>query len=73
MALVDVHLTARPRIAPQTLAVEGAVCVHTFSCMLTRVAIGWKKQASVPQIKALDGVSTNVAYRSTEAGCLLQP
>lgn len=40
MALVDVHLTARPRIAPQTLAVEGAVCVHTFSCMLTRVAIG---------------------------------
>lgn len=40
MALVDIHLTARPRVALQTLAVEGAVCVHTFPCVLTRIAIG---------------------------------
>lgn len=40
MALVDVHLTARPRVALQTLAVEGAVRVHTFPCVLTGIAIG---------------------------------
>lgn len=40
MALVDVHLAARPRVALQTLTVEGAVCVHTFPCVLTRIAIG---------------------------------
>lgn len=40
MALVDVHLATRPRIALQTLAVERTICVHTFSCVLTRVAIG---------------------------------
>lgn len=40
MALVDVHLATRPRIALQTLAVERTIRVHTFSCVLTRVAIG---------------------------------
>lgn len=40
MALVDVHLATRPCIALQTLTVEGTICVHTFSCMLTRVAVG---------------------------------
>lgn len=63
MALVDVHLTARPRVALQTLAVEGAVCVHTFPCMLTRIAIGWKTQAPVTRITAQNRVSTRVDYR----------
>lgn len=40
MALIDVHLTTRSCITFQTLTVEGAICVHTFSCMLTRIAIG---------------------------------
>lgn len=40
MTLVDVHLTARPCVALQTLAVEGAICIHTLSCMLTRVTVG---------------------------------
>lgn len=65
MALVDVHLTTRPCITLQALTVEGAICVHAFSCMLTRIAIGWKTQAPITGIKALDGVSTNVDYRST--------
>lgn len=40
MTLVDVHLTARPCVALQTLTVEGAICIHTLSCMLTRVTVG---------------------------------
>lgn len=40
MALIDVHLTTRSCIALQTLTVEGTICVHTFSCMLTRIAVG---------------------------------
>lgn len=40
MALIDVHLTTGPRIPFQTLTVEGTICVHTFSRMLTRIAIG---------------------------------
>lgn len=64
MALIDVHLTTRPCIALQTLTVEGTICVHTFSCMLTRIAIGWKTQVPITKIKALDGIYTNVDYRS---------
>lgn len=40
MALIDVHLTARSCIALQTLTVESTICVHAFSCVLTRIAIG---------------------------------
>lgn len=40
VALIDVHLAARPCIALQTLTVEGTVRVHTFSCMLAGIAIG---------------------------------
>lgn len=40
MTLVDVHLTARPCVALQTLTVEGAICIHTLSCMLTGVTVG---------------------------------
>lgn len=40
MTLVNVHLTARPCITLQTLTVEGAICIHTLSCMLTRVTVG---------------------------------
>lgn len=40
MTLIDVHLTTRPCIALQTFTVEGTICVHTLSCMLTRIAIG---------------------------------
>ena len=64
MALIDVHLTTRSCIALQTLTVEGTICVHTFSCMLTRIAVGWKTQAPITRIKALDGASINVDYRS---------
>lgn len=64
MTLIDVHLTTRPCIALQTFTVEGTICVHTLSCMLTRIAIGWKTQALIIGIKAPDGLSTNVDYRS---------
>lgn len=67
MALVDVHLATRPCIALQTLTVERTIRVHTFSCVLTRVAIGWKRQALVTGTKALDGASTQVDYRSRSA------
>lgn len=40
MALIDIQLATRPCIAPQTFTVEGTICIHTFSCMLTRIAIG---------------------------------
>lgn len=53
MALIDIQLAARPCVAPQTFTVEGTICVHTFSCMLTRIAIGWKTQAPVTGIKVL--------------------
>lgn len=53
MALIDVHLTTRPCIALQTFTVEGTICVHTFSCVLTRIAIGWKIQAPITGIKVL--------------------
>lgn len=40
MTLVDVHLTARPCVAFQTLTVEGAICIHTLPCVLARVTVG---------------------------------
>lgn len=40
MALVDVCITPWPCIALQTCTVERAICVHTLSCMLTRIAVG---------------------------------
>lgn len=40
MALIDIHFATRPCIALQTFTVEGTICVHAFSCMLTRIAIG---------------------------------
>lgn len=47
VTFVDVHLAARPRVALQTLTVEGAICVHTLSCMLARIAVGCKTQALI--------------------------
>lgn len=47
MTLVDVHLAARPCVALQTLTVEGAVCIHTLSRMLTRVTVGCNTQEPV--------------------------
>lgn len=40
MALIDVHLTAGACVTLQTLTVEGAFCVHTFSRMFTWITIG---------------------------------
>lgn len=40
MALIDVHLTAGACVTLQTLTVEGAFCIHTFSSMFTRITIG---------------------------------
>lgn len=40
MTLVDIHLTARARVALQTFTVESAFCIHTLSCMLARVTVG---------------------------------
>lgn len=40
MALIDVCITPRPCIALQTRTVERAICVHTLSGMLTRIAVG---------------------------------
>lgn len=39
MALIDVHLTARPCVALQTLAVERALCVNAFPGVFTRIAV----------------------------------
>lgn len=36
-ALIDVNLTTWTSISPTALTLEGALCVHTFSKMLTRV------------------------------------
>lgn len=57
MALVDVHLAARPRVALQTLAVKGTVRVHTLSRVLTRIAVGCNRQAPITGMEALDRVS----------------
>lgn len=39
MALIDVHLTARARVALQTLTVERTLCVDAFPGVFTRIAV----------------------------------
>lgn len=42
-ALVDINLTAWPRVALQTLALKGAQCVDALACMLTGVGTWWER------------------------------
>lgn len=61
-ALVDVNLTSRASISPAALALEGALCVYTFSEMLTRVGTcgskGWASVYKTHPVKQADHQST---------------